>query len=52
MAQTTLSHRARLLCASVATTAVVLASIFLLSVSSGESHAAPAHATVAATGGP
>jgi hypothetical protein len=39
MAQATMSHRVRLLWAGVATAAVVLASIYLLSTSSGESYA-------------
>jgi hypothetical protein len=49
MAQATKSHRVRLFCAGVATTAVVLASIFLLSTSSGESHAFGVQTAVAAT---
>jgi hypothetical protein len=51
MAQATMSHRVRLLCAGVATTAVVLASIFLLSASSGESHALTGLSPVGATAG-
>lgn len=49
MTQTTKSHRVRLLCASVATTAVVMASVFLLSASSGESHAAMSPPAISAT---
>lgn len=39
MAQATMSTRARLLCASVVTTAVVIASIWMLSSSSADGHA-------------